>query len=54
MLKFYRFIGRIFFPRSQTWEQVKNARTMTFVVLFSLVLALLLALAIKLMAGRHL
>lgn len=53
MLKFYRFIGRVFFPRAQTWEQVRNAKTMTFVVLFSLALALLLALAIKVMAGRH-
>jgi hypothetical protein len=53
MLKFYRFIGRMLSPRAQTWEQVRNAKTMTFVVLFSIVLALLLALAIKLMAGRH-
>lgn len=52
MLKFYQFIGKVFFPRAQTWEQVKNARTMTYVILFSMGLALIIAVVIE-VANNH-
>lgn len=49
MEMFYDFIGRLFFPRQQDWERRRTARIMTFVVLFSLALALIIAKVIHLM-----
>ncbi len=46
---FFDLIGKVFFRRQQDWERQKNARTMTFVILFSLGLALVVAKIIKMM-----
>ena len=44
---FYNLVGGIFFRRLQDWERRKHARTMTFVVLFSVTLGLALVKVIK-------
>jgi|APCry1669193181_1035450.scaffolds.fasta_scaffold395791_2 cell division protein FtsX len=46
---FYALIGKIFFSRQQDWKQQKSAKTMTWVVVFSVVLALVLAKVMKLL-----
>ncbi len=46
---FYNVIGKIFFNRQKNWERQKNAKTMTWVVVFSVVLALSLSELIKIM-----
>jgi hypothetical protein len=45
----YDLIGKIFFRRLQDWERRKNAKTMVFVILFSLALALVMAKILKMM-----
>lgn len=46
---FYNLIGRIFFRRQQDWERFRNAKIMTWVVIFSVVLALVIAKVLKYM-----
>lgn len=46
---FYDLIGKVFFRRQQDWERRKNAKTMVFVILFSLALALVVAKVLKMM-----
>lgn len=46
---FFDLIGKIFFRSQQDWERQKNARIMTFVFLFSLALALVVAKILKMM-----
>lgn len=47
MGRIYEFLGRLFFPRQQDWERFKNARIMAWVMVFSLILALVIARVIK-------
>jgi len=49
METFYDFIGRLFFSNQQDWERRRNAKTMTWVVVFSGALACALAKIIKVM-----
>jgi hypothetical protein len=39
MERFFFFLGRICFPRQQDWQQTRSAKTLVFVLGFSLVLA---------------
>jgi len=48
MEMFYNFIGKVFFSRMQDWERRRTAKTMTFVVGFSVIFALIIAKVIKL------
>jgi hypothetical protein len=41
MERFFFFVGRICFPRQQDWQQTRSAKTMVFVLGFSLVLAVI-------------
>jgi len=41
MERFFFFLGRICFPRQQDWQQTRSAKTLVFVLCFSLVLALI-------------
>lgn len=45
--RIYFFIGRTLFPRQQGWEQTRSAKTLVFVLGFSIVLALVVAKFIK-------
>jgi len=47
------FIGKIFFPHQQEWQRQRNARIMTYVVIVSVVIGLLLVVAFKLMNAKH-
>jgi len=40
MERFFFFLGRMLFPRQQDWQQTRSAKTLVFVVAFSLILAL--------------
>lgn len=52
MQMFYNLIGRVFFSRMQEWERRRTAKTMTFVVGFSFLFALVIAKVIR-MAYNH-
>jgi surface polysaccharide O-acyltransferase-like enzyme len=39
MERFFFFLGRVLFPRQQDWQQTRSAKTLVFVVGFSLILA---------------
>jgi hypothetical protein len=49
MEKFYALVGQLFFRRQPDWERLRSAKVMTWVVFFSVVLALALAMVIKMM-----
>lgn len=48
MERFFFFLGRMLFPRQQDWQQTRSAKTLVFVVAFSLILALAIAKVIRL------
>jgi hypothetical protein len=48
----YHLVGKVFFRRQQDWEREKNAKIMTWVFLFSLLLALGFALLIKFLSSQ--
>jgi surface polysaccharide O-acyltransferase-like enzyme len=47
--RFYFFLGRILFPRQQDWQQARSAKTLLFVIGFSIVLALVVVKFIKIL-----
>lgn len=47
MERFFFFLGRMLFPRQQDWQQTRSAKTLVFVVGFSLVLAYIVAKLIR-------
>ena len=48
MERFFFFLGRMLFPRQQDWQQTRSAKTLVFVIGFSLILALAVAKVIRL------
>ena len=38
MERFFYFLGRVLFPRQQDWQQTRSAKTLVYVIAFSLVL----------------
>ena len=44
---FYDLIGRLLFPRSQDWEQRKNAKILVLTVAFTLALGVVVAKVIR-------
>lgn len=47
--RFFYFLGRKLFPRQQDWQQTRSAKTLVFVVSFSLILAYVTAKLIRMM-----
>lgn len=48
MQMFCDLIGRLLFPRRQSWEQRKQAKAMVFTIAFSLAFGLVVAEVIRL------
>jgi hypothetical protein len=46
--RIFYFIGRMLFPKQQDWQQTRSAKTLVFVLTFSLVLAYAVAKVIRL------
>jgi len=53
MPKLYDLLGRLLFPRRQSWEQRKNAKTILFTLAFALTLGLAVAELIRLMYNHE-
>lgn len=47
--RFCFFLGRIFFPKRQDWDQTKSAKLLVLVLGFSVVLAVVVAKLIRVM-----
>ena len=50
--KFFFFVGRLCFPKQQDWEQTRSAKTLLFVIGFSVALALIVAKFIRLLYNQ--
>lgn len=50
--KFFFFVGRICFPKQPDWEQTRSAKTLLFVIGFSVVLALIVAKFIRVLYNQ--
>jgi hypothetical protein len=48
MERLFYFLGRVLFPRQQDWQQTRSAKTLVFVLAFSVVMALTVATVIRL------
>ena len=48
MHRLYDLLGRWLFPRQQSWQQRKSARTLVLTVAFTLAIGLVMAEAIRL------
>ena len=47
MERFFYALGRLLFPRQQDWQQARSAKTLVFVLAFSLGLAFCVVKVIK-------
>jgi hypothetical protein len=45
----YDLLGRLLFPREQSWSQRRKAKTLVLTVAFTLALGLIMAAAIRMM-----
>lgn len=48
MQMIYDLLGRLLFPRRQSWDQRKSAKVMLLTVVFSLAFGLIVAIVIRL------
>jgi flagellar biogenesis protein FliO len=48
MERIFYFIGRMLFPKQQDWQQTRSAKTLVFVLAFSLIIGYVMMKVIRL------